>query len=133
MRALDFVIQLPFSWRQRQARRLRDDITREQFIAALAQDDFEARAAALLWDKLVEAAMIEDFRPLPDDDFLRLYGLAEEDLDEDIILEILIGLGIGVPPPGVAGEAGPIGSPRDLLRLVRLARSNTAGRCPSKE
>lgn len=121
------ILQFPIRGRQRRAREQREDITREEFVAALAQDDFEARAADLLWDKLVEAAMIKDFRPLPDDHFLRLYGLTEEDLDEDIILEILVALGISVPPPELAREAGPIETPRDLLRLVRLAQNKRLG------
>lgn len=125
MGALDFVVQLPFSWRQSRARAVREDMTQHKFVSALASDDLEERAAGLLWEKLVEAAVISDFRPKPDDNFLRIYGLAEEDLDEDIVMAILIQLGFGVPRPAVIEQAGEIASPREFMQLVRLTRSAT--------
>jgi hypothetical protein len=127
MSAIDFLVQLPFSWRQRCVRAVREDMNRQQFVAALAENDLEERAAALLWEKLVEAAVVADFRPSPDDDLLRVYGLADEDLDEDIILAILIELEIGVPCPPVLERVGEIKTPRDVIQLVRLA-SGPSGR-----
>lgn len=120
MSVLDFVVQLPFSWRQSRARALRENMTQEKFSAALASDDVEERAARLLWDKLIEAAVVEDFRPGADDDFLRIYGLADEDLDEDIILAILVDLGFEVPEPSLIEQVGAIKTPREFIQLVRL-------------
>jgi hypothetical protein len=121
MRTLAILVQLPFSWRQLKVRARRNDMTRERFVAALATNDAEELAAGILWDKLTEVAVIPDFRPDPDDDFLYLYGLADEDLDEDIILEILTLLGLKPPSPSELQTVGQISSPRDFIRLVKLA------------
>jgi hypothetical protein len=119
MRPLDFVVQLPFSWRQRRARALRDEMTRERFVAELASGDAEELAARLLWDKLVDIAVVPDFRPSPDDNFLYIYGLADEDLDDDLILRILTTLKRNPPPPPLVRRIGPISSPRDFMKLMR--------------
>lgn len=121
MKALTFLVQLPFSWRQHKARAHRDDMTRERFVAALATNDAEELAAGILWDKLIESAVVSDFRPYPEDDFLYLYGLADEDLDEDIILEIFSSLGRKPPNPSELQIVGPVSSPRDVIKLVKLA------------
>ncbi|HET9638266.1 MAG TPA: hypothetical protein VFP12_03585 [Allosphingosinicella sp.] len=121
MKTLAFLVQLPFSWRQHKVRARRNDMTRERFVAALATNDAEELAAGILWDKLAEVAVIPDFRPDPDDDFLYLYGLADEDLDEDIILEILTSLGLKPPSPFELQRVGRISSPRDFVKLVKLA------------
>jgi len=121
MPALLDILNFPWRRRQKLARKNRNGVTKEDFVAALAADPEERRAASLLWDLLVEAAVIEDFRPLPDDDFLRLYGLAEEDLEEDIILKVLEAAARAVPPPATVRELGEISTPARLLALVRAA------------
>lgn len=119
MNALDFVVQFPFSWRQSRARALREDMTRDRFIHGLGSDELERQAAGMLWDKLIAVAVVPDFRPFPDDNFLYMYGLADEDLDEDIILAILTSLGRILPSPAVIRNIGPIASPKEFVQLVR--------------
>lgn len=121
MNILDFLVQLPFSWRQQHANGLRSDMTRERFIATLAINEVEERAASLLWEKLVEVSVVPDFKPCPDDDLLRLYGLAEEDLDEDIIMSIFETLGLDLPSPATLERIGKITSPKLLISLLRLS------------
>jgi hypothetical protein len=127
MKSLAFFLQIPFSRRQHKARAGRDDVTRERFIAALAADDVEMLAAGILWDKLVEVAVVPDFRPEPEDDFTYLYGLADEDLDEDIIMGLLNELELPLPSIKTVGGIGPIKSPRLLMSLVGAARRAANG------
>lgn len=118
------MFQFPFRHRQKAALSERRNVTKAAFVGQLAQSDLERRAAGKLWDLLVDAAVVEDFRPLPDDDFLRLYGLADEDLDDDIIFSILQSVGL-TPSSEVITAAGVMRSPKDFIRLVRLAESVT--------
>ena len=92
---------------------------RDRFVDALASDELERQAAGLLWDKLIEIAIVPDFRPSPDDNFLHIYGLADEDLDEDVILAILKSLKRVPPAEAVMTEIGPITSPQQFMQLVR--------------
>jgi hypothetical protein len=124
---LDFLLQLPFSWRQRRAVASRTAMTRECFVAELATDPVEEKAAALLWDKLIEVSVVPELRPYPDDDLLRLYGLADEDLDDDIIVDVFQRIGIPLPPTAIVTNAGHITTPRKIIQLVRLS---VDGRCP---
>ena len=123
MKSLRFIAQLPFSRRQGQALQGRDGVTREHFISELALDEVEASAADLLWDKLVQAAVVTDFRPKPDDNFLYLYGLADEDLDDDLIFEILSNLNLPLPSSSALSLVGNIDTPQDFMKLVRLVRA----------
>jgi len=84
-------------------------------------------AASRLWDLLVDAAVIEDFRPMPDDHFHWLYGLAEEDLDDDIILRLIDEMKIHRPEPKSVEDLVEISSPRDLIRLLSKLSSNNYG------
>jgi hypothetical protein len=115
------ILEFPFRGRQKRARRCRDDVTKETFIQALVLDEGSKEAASLLWDLLVDSAVIPDFRPLPDDKLLWLYGLADEDLDEDIILRIFNELKITPPSSQITEAVGEIRTPRDILRLVSIS------------
>ncbi|HLL30426.1 MAG TPA: hypothetical protein VK403_05470 [Allosphingosinicella sp.] len=119
MNAIDFVVQLPFSWRQQRVQAQRNSVSRERFIAALANNEIEVRAAGHLWDKLREIAVVRDFRPCPEDDFLHLYGLADEDLDEDVILAILTVMEREPPSPAALQRIGKIRSPREFMQLFQ--------------
>jgi hypothetical protein len=107
--------------RQRRAVASRASITREGFIAELAAEPVEEEAAALLWDKLVEIVIVPGLSPWPDDEFLWLYGLAEEDLDEDIVVDIFQRLGIDLPTSDVVQRVGAITTPRHFIQLVQLS------------
>ena len=118
------LVQFPFRRRQKAARKGRDGVTRIGFVEQLAEAAAEKRAAGLLWDLLVEAAVIDDFRPLPDDSLPELYGLAEEELDEDLILHILQAMELPPPCPAALSEIGEVETPRDVMRLIRAARDS---------
>src|SRR5688572_24881227 len=120
------LVQFPFRRRQKAARKERHEVTRIDFVDQLAATPAERQAADLLWDLLVETAVVEDFRPLPDDSLPKLYGLAEEDLDEDVILSIVQAMNLSPPSPASLHEIGTMETPRDVMRLIRAARYSKA-------
>ena len=85
-----------------------------------------------LWSLLREIAVLPDFRPLPSDDLLYLYGLSEEEVDEEVVCRLVVELDLILPPEEVIKKVGKIGTPRDVLRLLRLTRSRSPDDEPSK-
>lgn len=75
-------------------------------------------AAAMLWDKLSEAVVYERFTPYPDDDLLTTFGLAEEDLDQDIVLDLVLKTASVVPSREMLKRFGPVNTPADVIRLI---------------
>lgn len=115
------IVQFPFRSRQQAAQRERGHVDRAAFVEELSGNELEKRAASMLWDLLVTSAVIEDFRPLPDDSFQWMFGLAEEDLDDDIVLHILQELRLPIPNFEEVNAIGPIETSRDLIELVSKA------------
>ena len=70
-----------------------------------------------------------DFTPNPPDSLLKVYSLAEEDLDVDIIMDILKKLNCGVPDQATVDAIGAINTPADVVRFVEAScsRSVTIG------
>lgn len=118
MASLKFVFGLPFSLRQRRLAMARPSISKQDFVDRSASSELGKAAASILWDKLIELRVVDELTPYPDDDLLHTYGLADEDLDEDIILDILKSLNRTVPSENVVRTVGPINSPLDIVRLV---------------
>ncbi|HEX8534731.1 MAG TPA: hypothetical protein VF662_11235 [Allosphingosinicella sp.] len=117
------IIQLPLRRKQRSALKSRYDVTKDSFVRSMADDPLDEAVASFIWDFLVDAAVVIDFKPLPDDNFLRMYGLAEEDLDDDLILRTFENLQLPPPSSSTIEQVGEIKCPQDIMRLVRLSRS----------
>lgn len=118
MESLKSLFEMPFSARQRRLAASRPPLSKDDFIAKIASDDRGRGAAALLWDKLNAAKVREELSPYPDDDLLRVYGLADEDLDEDIILAIIRDVGVPVPDREMLASFGQVSTPSDIVRLI---------------
>jgi hypothetical protein len=118
MSKIQFVVGLPFSIRQRRLAEIRAPLSKDEFTIRIASSEIGKKAADMLWCKLKESAMVEEFTPYPEDDLLHTYGLAEEDLDEDIILAIITCLGVSAPRPDLVRKIGPIRTPIDVIRLI---------------
>jgi len=100
-------------------------MTKAAFIDAVASTALGRAAAALLWDKLLELKVNADFTPYPSDDLLRTFGLAEEDLDVDVIIDIARSLGRAVPDQAIVDGVGAVATPADVVRLLEATRSAT--------
>lgn len=73
----------------------RQDYGREDFIQHF---EHAPDIAAEVWSALSHEAVVEGFKPHPDDDLLQVFGLADEDLD-DLVLELLERCHCRVPHP----------------------------------
>src|SRR3954451_21323817 len=126
MRLVMHLFAIPFGWRQRKAMASRANVSQEDFISALARNPFEREVAELLWLPLRDQASVPDFRPLPDDSLEKMYGIAEEELDEDILLSLMDRFRIAVPGTNQVKEFGAVESPRDVMRFIAFAREQAS-------
>lgn len=128
MFSLRRLLERPLSSKQRRLAASRPPMSKEQFVDAVASTDLGHSAADMLWEKLAEATVYDKFSPYPDDDLLKVFGLAEEDLDEDVILEIIMATGSVVPEREQLRKFGPVNTPADIVKLVEMGNgSNSAG------
>jgi hypothetical protein len=86
---LDQVLQWPLYKRQRALAANRPVLTKNDFVGQISTTAIGRAAAELLWEELEALKVVDEFHPDPLDDLLKVYGLADEDLDEDIILAII--------------------------------------------
>lgn len=123
MKTLKRLLEMPFSGRQSRLAASRPSISKGQFLDAVASSDLGRAAADILWEKLLEVRADDQFSPYPDDDLLQVFGLAEEDLDEDIILEIITAIGSAVPSRDMLAKFGPVNTPADIVKLIEISNA----------
>jgi acyl-homoserine lactone acylase PvdQ len=99
------LLRARFYSRQQKLIRLRGEVTAQSF-SAMFTDERERMVARMVWDHLRREAVVPDFRPHPDDRLLTVYGIAEEELDEDLILQVLRDLGAPTPRQASADAFG---------------------------
>ena len=87
-RMLRLVSGWPFCSRQKHVMRTRRAISKEEFVAIFSNRAVSPEIAGDVWDRMMEWC-VEGLTPCPDDDVGKLYGLAEEELDEDLLLAML--------------------------------------------
>jgi hypothetical protein len=125
MAGLKFLLELPLVLRQRRLSSERPQMTRDQFVRETASTELGKLAAAQLWDKLSALKVHGAFTPHPSDSLLNVYGLAEEDLDVDIIMGILKKLSCAVPDQVTVDAIGAINTPADVVRFVEVSCSRS--------
>ena len=128
MSKLSFIFYLPFSLRQKRLSDSRRPMTREEFISQLGKSALGHQAAAMLWGKLNERIYFERFTPYPTDDLGKIFGIAEEDLDERTVLDILKRLRCPIPGADVLERVGPINTSEDLVRLIEVSAETSPGK-----
>ena len=62
------------------------------------------------------------FTPYPEDQFGAIYGIDEEELDEDLVLAILEHVNVRPPTIEEMAPYGPVDTPAQVARLVKAAR-----------
>lgn len=119
------VLALPFSGRQKQLGKARPPLGEDEFAKQISDAGGDREAAFIVYRKLSEWTYVKGFTPYPVDDLGKIYGIAEEELDEDMILDVLNSL--GVPPPSKERVAafGAVKTPLQITQLVSLARAET--------
>lgn len=96
----------------------RASYTKDDFARFFEQQDVPQKILDEVWDALVDVAVVEDFKPHPDDDIGWVFGAAEEDLDEDIILALLHRCGCRVPTMEEMLPMDPVDTVGDLVRFL---------------
>lgn len=116
LRWLGNLIQWPLSSRQAKLQARRLNYFRDDFVDSF-QTASGREVAKVAWELLREEAVVADFRPKPEDDLLRVFGLADEDLD-DLVLALLGRTGARVPGPAETLAMDPIEKVEDLIQFV---------------
>lgn len=126
------IINRIFGWphfgRQRRLVAKREAYSKTEFIDFFRERGVKEAIADATWTALVQAAVVSDFKPLPDDNLLEVFGLADDDLDEDIVLQLLQDTSAAIPTPAELSVLPPIETVSDLVQLI--ARQSAAGRHP---
>lgn len=119
------VLAFPFGARQRALTRNRRPLSLFEFTEAIASAGGDPQAAPLIHEKLQDWIYQEDFTPYPDDSLGLVFGIAEEELDEDLIIDLFLQLDVPIPAEDEMMSLGPIDTAVDVARLVALARSSS--------
>ena len=107
----------PFYFRQMRLSESRRPYTKENFCDYFEALSVDAKIASEVWNALSDSADFDEFRPYPEDDILRVYGLADEDLD-DLVLGILNRCQCRVPSPAETASMAPLETVVDLVLFV---------------
>jgi len=119
---LDKLRYFPFSSRQRRAMQGRAGFERDAFVEDIASGAFEREIAEELWDHLMEFVCVDAFQPHPDDELGYVYGIDEEELDEDLLLKLLTDHGIPIPSAEQVRPFGPVSTPRKAVKFLSACR-----------
>lgn len=114
----------PFSTRQLALAKYRPPLSQKDFVSRIAQSGGADDAAIIVRAKLQDWIYHDGFSPYPDDSLSSVFGIAEEELDEDIILDVLTKLGLSTPPQQLVEAFGPIDTAADIARFVARVRSD---------
>lgn len=116
------IMALPFSWRQRALAKQRDPISASEFAKKISSEGGDAEAALEIYANLLDWVYFSEFTPYPDDSLGEVYGIAEEELDEELILALLQKMGLVPPSAEVLQSFGAIDTPIRVAQLVRQVR-----------
>jgi hypothetical protein len=79
-------------------------------------------AAIAVWSRLRDWRYDENFTPYPKDSLGSVYGIAEEEKDEDLILSILKELDVPIPSQEAINDFGEVETPLQIARFVAFCR-----------
>lgn len=119
---LQAAFALPFSLRQRRLAKQRPPMEECTFVERIAAEGGDEDAARMVRTRLIDWVYVSGFTPYPDDRLSQIYGITEEELDDDLILQILRNLKIEPPTFEVLRVFGDIDSPVRIAQLVWQAR-----------
>lgn len=96
----------------------RASYTKEDFARFFEQQNVPQKILDEVWDAIMDVAVIDDFRPHPEDNLEKDFGLADEDLDEDVILALLHRCGCRVPSMEEMLKMDPVDTVGDLVTFL---------------
>lgn len=112
----------PWSVRQRQLAGARPPLGDHEFVTEIAERGGDPDAAFLILAHLKDWGLEQGFSPYPDDDLERVYGIAEEELEADLLSAILKRLSLPLPTTANLTRFGPVQTPAQIAQLVAQIR-----------
>jgi hypothetical protein len=112
----------PWSARQRRLAQSRKAITAQEFITAVSAIGGDRETAILIWDYLQDWGLANGFTPYPDDDLSTIFGIAEEELEIDLVGSILTRLSLPLPTTSQLQQFGAVDTPARIALLVTYLR-----------
>lgn len=116
------VLAFPFSGRQSALAKSRPALSHSDFVDSVTRSGGDPKAAELVHLKLQDWIYHENFTPYPEDSLGSVFGIAEEELDEDLILDILVKLDLPSPSHEEVAAFGPIDTAIDVARFITSVR-----------
>jgi hypothetical protein len=95
----------------------RESYTKNNFQEQLSKAGGDSEVIEEVWVILTDYA-IDGFKPKPEDNLQYIFGLAEEDLDEDVVLKLLETYNWRIPNESELASMKPVDTVQDLVMLV---------------
>jgi hypothetical protein len=111
------ILDWPFRGRQLRAMKTRETYTRDNFQEQLSNAGGDSEVIKEVWTILTDHA-IPGFKPKPEDNLQYIFGLAEEDLDEDVVLKLLQTYGCRIPNETDIASMKPVDTVQELVLFV---------------
>ena len=93
-------------------------ISKEQFVDALVSTGARADVSECIWELVASSVLFKGFSPYPDDSLLYTLGIAEEELEIDMISDTCRALALQLPSQDLIDQFGPIETPRHVALLI---------------
>ncbi|HXC74279.1 MAG TPA: hypothetical protein VN640_06320 [Sphingomicrobium sp.] len=117
------ILAFPFSGRQSALSKSRPSLSASDFVGLIRDSGGDVEAAKIIHSKLQDWIYHQSFTPYPGDSLASVFGIAEEELDEDLILDVFSILELATPSEPELKAFGVIDTATDIARLVALTRS----------
>lgn len=111
------IVDWPFRGRQLRAMKARKIYTKNNFQEQLSDAGGDSEVIEEVWAILTDHA-IDGFKPKPEDNLQYIFGLAEEDLDEDVVMKLLETYSCRIPSESELASMRSIDTVKDLVMFV---------------
>lgn len=122
LKGLQNLLALPISLRQLRLARSRQALCEVEFVQQIADCGGDIDAAKILWRELKDWTCVDGFTAYPGDSLGSVFGMAEEELDEDLVLGILNELNIAIPSQEFVSAFGVVDTPLQVATFVARCR-----------
>ena len=119
------ILALPFTLRQQRLAKYRPPMGESEFVKQIGVKGGDEEAAILIRNYLLDWIYTDGFTPYPDDNLGHIYGIAEEELDEDLILMIFRRVGVEPSRFEAIGQHWIDATPLQVALLIKQARVAT--------
>lgn len=119
------ILDFPFNIRQRKISQIREYIDEEKFIQDIVSNGGDRYVAKEIYLHLRNWICDNEFSSDIHDNLEIIYGIADEELDDEFIFKILNILNIHIPSYDFTNSFGKINTPLDVARFITLAKNET--------